>query len=218
MALTDYDSLRDELSSWTARGDTTFRNRFETFMTLAEDRIYYGAGEDSSDPLHSKPLRADIMSTSASVAFTAGTGTLPTDALEVRGIHPAGQQSGIEYLPPERFQVATASSYGSLPLFYTVSNRVVTLHPALTGNATVIYFKEFDRVTSNNTTSDLLTAHPAVYLSALLFEAYSWMEEPETALAHLARYRSQVAGANDKARGVRFGAQSRRIRPRQPIS
>lgn len=217
MALDDYDSLRDELSSWTARNDTTFRNRFDTFLTLVEDRLYHGAGMDG-DPLQSDPLRASAMSTSGTMAFAAGVSTLPTDLLEVRALHPAGQESGIEYLPPERFHVASATNMGSLPLYYTVEHRTVTLHPALTGNATVVYFKEFDRITSNNKTGTLLSAHPAIYLSGLLFEAYSWMEEPETAVAHLARMRSQIAGANKNARGVRFGAQARRIRPRQPIS
>lgn len=68
MAIDDYDSLRDELSAWTARNDTAFRNRFDTFLQLAEDRIYNGAG-DEGDPLQTDALRADVMTTTATVAI-----------------------------------------------------------------------------------------------------------------------------------------------------
>lgn len=217
MAISDYDSLKDEVSKWCARSDTTFANRFETFLELAEDRIYNGAG-DEGDPLQTAPLRSQVMQTTGTVAVTSGTGTLPTALLELRSIHPAGHEWGIDYLGPERFDVAQSAVSGSNALYYEVVGSTLNIHPAITGNVTISYFQRFDAINSNNKTGELLTAHPTIYLSALLFEAYSWMEEVETAIGHLGRYRSQVAGANRTAHGKRYGAQARRIRPRQPIS
>lgn len=217
MAISDYDSLRDEVSTWCARSDTTFRNRFETFLELAEDRIYNGAG-DAGDPLQTAPLRSQVMQATGTVTLASGTGALPTDLLELRSIHPSGNEVGIDYLPPERFDVAQAAVTGSYGLYYEVVGSTLNVHPGITGDINIAYFKRFDAINSDNKTGTLLTEHAPIYLSALLFEAYSWMEEVDTALAHLARYRSQVAGANRTAHGKRYGAQSRRIRPRQPIS
>lgn len=217
MTINDYDSLRDEVGKWCARSDTTFRNRFETFLELAEDRIYNGAG-DEGDPLQTAPLRSQVMQVTGTVALTSGTGTLPATLLELRGIHPVGHEWGIDYLSPERFDVAQAAVKGSNALYYEVVGTALNVHPAITGSVNISYFQRFAAINSNNKTGDLLSAHAPIYLSALLFESYSWMEEVETAMGHLARYRSQVAGANRTAHGKRYGAQARRIRPRQPIS
>ena len=43
-------------------------------------------------------------------------------------------------------------------------------------------------------TNDLLTAHPMVYLMAVLFEAYSFIQEPDLALARVAQLRSMIDG------------------------
>lgn len=105
-----------------------------------------------------------------------------------------------------------------MPLYYTMLGKTMDIHPAFTGNVRLVYFKRFAAINSNNKTGELLTAHPGLYLSAVLFEAYTWMSEPNEAIGHLGRYRSQVAGANNTGKSVRFGGQSLRIRPRQPIS
>lgn len=63
MAIVTYAGLKTGVSTWLARtGDTSISDQFDTFLALAERRIYYGytaLGTDS--PLYSEPLRIPEM-------------------------------------------------------------------------------------------------------------------------------------------------------------
>lgn len=218
MALTDFDSLKEAVQKYCARSDSAFSNRFENFLLFAEDRMYQGAGDSEADPLFSKPLRSKTMEATATVEMTAGTGTLPSDVLGTRTVWPSGQRSGLEYLTPERFSVGNTNLSGSFPMYYTVVGSTISVTPSFTGNLIVNYWQRFAAINTNNKTGSLLSAHPTLYFSAVMFEAMTWLQEVDAALGHLARYRSQVAAANNAAKDYRFGAQGRRIRPRAHIS
>ncbi len=218
MALTDFDSLREAVQKYCARSDSAFSNRFEDWLSFAEDRMYQGAGDSERDPLFSKPLRSKAMEATATIAMTSGSGTIGTDVLGTRTVWPSGQRSGLEYVTPERFSVLNANTVGSYPIYYTVVGNALTATPSFTGDMILNYWARFDPINSNNTTGALLSAHPTLYFSAVIFEAMTWLQEVDAALGHLARYRSQVAASNNAAMDYRHGAQGRRIRPRAHIS
>lgn len=210
MAITDFTTLRNEIQVYAARSDSVFSNRIETFVAFAEDRIYSGAGRGEQDPLYSEPLRTKVMEGETTLTFAdSGSGystaTLPTDATDYRKIARDGDMEGISFLEPKYFMEMTARvGSGDTPDFYTVEAGIIKLAPSYVGDIKVSYWKRFTGLSIDNPTNDLLTAYPLVYLNACMYEAFSFMQEPNEALGWLARYRSQVAGLNKTATAARY--------------
>lgn len=217
MAIASYNDLVDVVKNYAARSDTKFSNQIVNFITLTEDRIYNGAGEDERDPTYSAPVRADEMVTSATVTVTDSAGTLPSANVGVRLIRRANDDCGLEYLPPERFHLHVAQKKTGDPGFYTVEGTTLRLDPAYTGSVTALYWKRLDAITSASPTNALLTAHPMLYVAGVLYEGFSWMRDFEMAAGWLAKYRGAAAGVNRSANSVRYGGGQLRKSPRNPI-
>jgi hypothetical protein len=203
MAITDYTSLRSAVQTYVARTDSVFSNMIPVFIELAEARIYNGAG-DPGDDLYSAPLRALVMETSGTITMTSGVGTMPSTALEFRKVYATDELLGITYQTPERFLQLDENASGGNPVYYTVEDGSIKVTPAYTGTLTVTYFQQFDAINSTTTTNGLITAHGVVYLEAVLFEAFSFLQEIPLAAGHLGKYRSLVAGLNRTAGAMRY--------------
>jgi hypothetical protein len=212
---TDYDGLAQAVKTWCARSDTTFSNQIPTFVAFMEQRLYSGSGEGPADPLFCDPLKAPEQETSATVAVTSGVGTLPTDISTIRAITRSNDLSGLEYMTPRQWAIRNAEVSGGDPAFYTIEGSSLKVTPSYTGNLTLLYYKKFPTIGTENTTGTLLTAYPLLYLSGSLFEAFSFMQEDQLAVQHFARYRAHIAGINTSAHGRRFGGGPLKIRTRQ---
>jgi len=219
MAITDYGSLATSIKTWTARSDTTFSNQIETFIALHEQRMYNGSGEGPSDPLYCDALNAPELETDATVTITSGVGSVPDDASTVRNIRRSSDLEPLGYMTPSQFAAyeADPSNTGNDPRFYTVETGNLKVSGAYTGDVTVFYYKKLDGISASNPTNAILTAYPLVYLQGCLFEAFSFLQEPELAVGHFARYKAIVAGLNASSNSVRFGGGPLKIRTRQPM-
>lgn len=216
MAIQDYTTLRAAIQAWTARSnDTVFNNQIPTFVELAEDRLYNGAGQ-AGDSIYSAPLRSKAMEVEGTVTVTDGTGTLPDEALEIREISVQDQLTGIEFLPPERFRIYANNNTAGTPLYYTTRGSEIELAPASSVTLDLTYYRKYDAITASNTTGPLLIAHGLIYLECCLYEAFAFMQADDLALAHLIRARGMIDGANRTAANVRT-AGPLRIRQRNPI-
>lgn len=195
MAINSYDTLRAEVFRWAARSDSTFSAAFPTFVSFCEDRLNDGAaGSGATD---TPALRSRAMETSSSLTLSAGSATLPEDMLDVRKLHVPGLTPGLLMLPPERFAIyASAGVSGSVPIYAMIHAGALSVLPAVSGTVTLDYYRRHPEVTASNQTSPLLAAHGNLYLSGCLFEAFSFMQDAEVALGHLARMRSGIVGAN----------------------
>lgn len=214
--ITDYGSLKTAIQTWTARTDSVMGNQVPVFVEMAEARLYNGAGEKGDD-LYTPPLRSQAMEATATVTLTSGVGTMPTTALAVRSVYQDGDLEGLTYITPERFAVFAANNTaGGGGIFYTVEDGQIKITPTDSTDILVSYYQQFDAITPTNTTGALLTAHPTLYLTACLFEAFSFMQDPALALGHIARLRTMLAGANRTAAAVRAPA-ALRIRVRNHI-
>jgi len=215
MAIADYDSLVAAIKSYAARSDSTFSARIPDFVALAEDRLYNGGGEPG-DPIYSAPLRSKSMEISGTITLVTGVGTIPDDALEIRKLYRSGDLYGIAYMPPERLAVTGAVGGGVYPVYYTSVGSELRVTPSYDGDLDIDYYRRYTAISSSNTTGELLTAHPLLYLEACLFEAFSFMDEPPLALGHLAKLRGMVAGANRTSAALRYSGPLRQ-RPRVVI-
>ena len=218
MAIDDYAGLKEAMQKWAARSDTTFSNQFDTFLSYAEDRIYNGAGK-RGDALYSPALRNRTLETTATVAMASGVGALPDRHLATKRLYFDGDRVGLEYLPSERFSVRSAYSQGGDPQFYTIRDGSIYTFPATDEDLEIDYYQRLAPLTSDSAsnTNDLLTNHEHVYLAAVLFEAFSFMQSPDKALAHLARLNSAIDGLNGVASATATQGASMHVRPRFPI-
>jgi hypothetical protein len=216
MAITDYTTLRASIQAWTARtNDTVFNGQIPTFVELAEDRMYNGAGE-RGEPMFSAPLRSKYMEVEGTVTVTDGTGSLPDEALEIREISVQDQKTGLEFLPPERFRVFAANNTAGTPVYYTTRGSTIDVAPASSVTLDLTYYRRYDTITASNSTGPLIAAHGLIYLECCLYEAFAFMQADDLALAHLTRARGMIDGANRTAANTRT-AGPLRIRQRNPI-
>lgn len=211
MAISDFTTLKSEVQSYCARSDTTFAARVEQFVALAEDRIYLGQGDDARDPLYSAPVRSKAMETTGTVTLIDGDGTLPSGCLAVRRITRATDLVGLDYLSPDHLQLRLAQNSGGDPGYYTVEGSTLKVAPTYTGSLTLLYYQRFAPITATAPTGSMLEEHGQLYFSACMFEAFSFMQEPDLAIAWLGRFRSMVAGINQAAADLRYAGRRLRI-------
>ena len=215
MAITDFASLKAEVQVWAARSDSVFSNRVEQFVAMAEDRLYDGGGTPG-EQLYTPPIRSRPMEATATWAMVAGEVALPDGVLDIIRIFPDGGKFGTTALAPERFAEFSANVTGGSATFHTVEAGVLKIAPAYTGDVSVSYFQRFPAITSVAPTGPLLSAHPGIYLSAVLFEAFSFLQDGDLASGHLARLKGLISGANRSALNQRFIGPLK-VRPRSVI-
>ena len=215
MSIIDYDTLVAAVKVWAARSDSTFSGQIPTFIALAEDRIYNGAGK-MGDPIYSAPLRSATMEVAGTMTTVDGVGALPAEALELRKLVIAGQLTGIEYMTPERLSLWSSNAVSGTPFYYTTRGRDVVLAPTSSATLNLTYYRQYDPITVSNKTGPMIIAHGLIYLECALYEAFAFMQETEIAMAHLARARGMIDGANRTATAVR-NTGPMRIRQRTPL-
>lgn len=217
MAITDYDSLVAAVKVYAARSDATFTAQIENFISLAEDRICNGVG-DERDPMFSPAVRVKEMSETSTITIVSSAGTVPAGSLGIRRLSRVSDLVGINYLAPDAF--ATRYNYpdAGTPRWYTIEGDQIRVAPAgWAGDISILYYKRPTPISSSNTTNAILTAYPNLYLAAVLFEAFSFQKDGETATGWLARYRSAASGVNRSASATRHGGGKLRTQPRVPL-
>lgn len=117
------------------------------------------------------------METSASLSLTAGTRTvsLPTRFLGARRLYlDTSPITRLEFMPPVDYWGKFVSSDTSKPAVFTFEADDVLFGPIpdTTYTGRLLYFQGFAPITSSNTTGDLLTNAPDVYLYAALKQAW----------------------------------------------
>lgn len=217
MAITTYNDLAAEIRAWSARSDSTFSARIETFVALHEERMYNGAGANAKDPLFCDGLSAPEQETEFSVSVTNGVGAVPAAISTARTVKRDGDLVGLDYMSPRQFARRNSEPTGGDPGYYTQENGLLKITPSFTGTIQCDGYKKFPTISVENQSNILLVTYPLLYLSGCLFEAFSFMQEVELAMGHFARYRAQVSGINQSANSVRFGGGPLRVRTRQAM-
>jgi drug/metabolite transporter superfamily protein YnfA len=218
MAITEYDGLKAEIQAWCARSDSMMAGRIPAFVGLCEDRIYHGSGAREEDPLYSAPLRSSVMEHTVAVTLTDGTAPLPADFLDIRRLARDNDQAGLTILPPSRFAVEAEKLQGAgYPVYMTIEGQTLKVAPVFTGDLSLLYYRRFPAITDGNKAGPLLSAYGNIYFAGCLYEAFTWLQDTELAMGHLARFRSAVAGANSADSRHRYRGVPMRVMPRRPI-
>lgn len=221
MAITTYSTLKDAISSYAARSDTTFNNALDDFIDLAEFRLSYGSGEPG-DPLYSPPLRVIGMEYQSDITISTQTASVPTGFLEAKRFYlSASPKIDLEYFPPDRFwQTALAAdSTTGQPSIYTIEGSsgaaqfVFALSPGDTYTGKLLYYKALDPLSGSNTTNWLIANHPRTYLNACMLEYGIWEDDDKTAQKYLGLVRSDVTALNRQYKEMQTSGAYLQARP-----
>lgn len=178
MAISSYSELVTAIQNWSARTDTEVTDRIDEFITLAEDRIFYG---DESIGL--QPLRVRAMESVQDLTISSQSTALPTGFLESRSFYlNTSTKEDMAYFPPDRFwsSIAGAESSTGLPKIYTIQgdNLVVAPAPDSTYTGKLLSYTKLAGLSSGNTTNWLITNSPGTYLAAVMLELGEYIKDP----------------------------------------
>ena len=175
MAINTYATLQTAVANWLDRDDLT--DRIPEFIALAEARM-------------NRTLRLAIMlnvdetTLGGATALVAGTRdyALPSGYLQMLDFHlRTSPITTLSYLTPENMNTMWAGSQSGKPLAYTIFSdnssgtpiKSVRLGPAPASayDYSIMFYKKIDALSDSNTTEQMLTNNPDVYLYGALLEA-----------------------------------------------
>jgi len=191
MALDTYANLKTEIANYLNRDDLT--SYLDTFIDLAESRM-------------SRDLRLrEMEEIDTSTTTVSGTQSydLPTGYLEMRYV--ALQTSPYRFLryvtPPDFMRLYNLGVGSGASTHYTIIKNKIHLGKA-PDSADVIQFGFFKRPTalsSSNTTNDILTYFPDLYLYSALAESEPFLMNDERLQVWASLYKEGVKTANESA-------------------
>ena len=198
MALDTYANLKTEIASFLNRDDLT--SQIDTFIDLAETR-------------HARDLRIQEMeAVDTSITTVAGTQSydLPTGYIELRyAMLQTSPYTMLQYMSPaDFFRVYNLGEGNVMPIYYTMVGKKIYLGHA-PDDANVLelgFFKKATALSSSNTTNDILTNFPDLYLYGSLAETSPFLMQDERLAVWSSLYKEVVRTANESAQRGRVSA------------
>tara|TARA_Y100000401_G_scaffold64116_1_gene50947 strand:- start:600 stop:1226 length:627 start_codon:yes stop_codon:yes gene_type:complete len=166
MAITTYAELKTAISNWLDRTDLD--DRIPEFIQLAEAR-------------HRRDFKIRRMETRVTANTIADTEyySLPDNFTAMRNIQlNTDPKTPLEYLTPEQMDRVRGGSTTGKPKAYSIIGNNFQLRPIPDGiyEIEMLYFKYFTALSDSNTTNDMLTFHPDLYLYGSLVEAEPYLQ------------------------------------------
>ncbi len=199
MALDSYANLKTEIANYLNRTDLT--SYLDTFIELAESRI-------------ARDLRLrEMENIDTSITTVSGTQSydLPTGYLEMRYV--AYQTNPYTFLtflaPPDFMRVYNAGEGSGTPSHYTIigSKIYLGMQPDAAKVLELGFFKRPTGLSAVNTSNDILTNFPDIYLYSCLAEREPFLMNDERLQVWASLYKEAVETANNSAqRGRASGA------------
>ena len=170
MAISTFAELKTAAANWLDRSDLT--DRIPEFIALAEARF-------------NRILRIrDMETVSTAISTVGGTReySLPTGFVQMKEFHLTTDPiTPLSYITPEMMSRTWAGSTTAKPQVFTIIADNVRLGPGPDAvyTTSMLYYKTFTALSTDNTTSDMLTNNPDVYLYGTLLEAEPFIMNDE---------------------------------------
>ena len=166
MALTTYSELKTAIANWLDRSDLD--DRIPEFIQLAEAR-------------HRRDFKIRRMETRVTANTIADTEyySLTDNFVAMRNIQlNTDPKTSLEYLTPEQMDRVRAGSNTGKPKAYSIIGNNFQLRPIPDAvyEIEMLYYKYFTALSDSNTTNDMLTYHPDLYLYGALVEAEPYLQ------------------------------------------
>lgn len=216
MAITTYASLGTAIAEWLIRtGDTDIATRFDDFLALHEQRMYYGSEAVPGLGIPGcEPLRIREMETSSASFALAATVAQPTGFLELIEATLNSPLRPLDIVTEgviDSYRDQTAS--GPRLIAMSGTNFRVWPDPGSSYTATLRYFAKLT-TPSAQAANWILTNAPGVYLNGCLLEAAIYTGDPDAAKLYLGLYTSSVTALNQRRNRELAAASNVRMRIR----
>ena len=169
MAISTYDELKTAVANWLDRDDLT--DRIPEFIALAEARM-------------NRVLRLRMMESkyTASTVASQRNYALPTGYIQMRNFQiNTSPVTPLQYVSPEIYDRLWGGSTGGTPQFYTIITNEIQLGPVPGSVLTLemLFYKKITALSGTNTTEQMLTDNPDIYLYGALLEAEPFIMNDE---------------------------------------
>jgi len=166
MAISTYAELKTTIAGWLDREDLT--DVIPDFIALTESR-------------HRRDFKIRRMETRVTANTIADTEyySLPDNYVSMRNIQlNTDPKTSLEYLTPEIMDRVKGGSSTGKPKAYSIIGNNFQLRPIPDGvyEIEMLYYKYFTPLSDSNTTNDMLTYHPDIYLYGALVEAEPYLQ------------------------------------------
>jgi len=165
MALSNYTELQASLANWLNRSDLT--------TEIANDFIVLTEKDFNSK------LRVRKQISQTTITVNAETANLPTGFLQVRDFYilVGSEKYSLTYMTPPQMDQIRGTSMTGIPRVYTILGDTFRFSPKpdTTYTGYLNFYKEFDPLSSLNTTNYILTNHPSIYLYGSLYHASNFL-------------------------------------------
>jgi len=164
MALNNYTALKTSVANWLNRTDLT--NEIVDFISLTEADF-------------NSKLRIRKMINEEDVTINAETVSLPTGFLQIRNffILSGSTKLPLRYMTPSQMDSIKGTSRTGTPEVYTIigDNFRFAPKPDATYTGKLNFYKNFDALSSSNTSNFILSDHPSIYLYGALYHATNFL-------------------------------------------
>jgi len=202
MAIGTFAELKTAAANWLDRSDLT--DRIPEFISLAEARF-------------NRVLRIrDMETVSTAISTTGGTReySLPTGFVQMKEFHLTTDPiTPLAYITPEMMSRMWAGSTTGKPEVFTIIADNVRLGPSPDAvyTTSMLYYKTFTALSTDNTTSEMLTNNPDVYLYGTLLEAEPFIMNDERVPLWLAAFEKAVGDIQNQDNKDRHSGSQLRV-------
>lgn len=190
--ITDFTSLKTAIADLLHRSDLT--SVIPDFIGMAEKRMQVD-------------LKASELEKTGTITTTSGnnTVTLPADfsALVSASLNSSGQTISLDCMPLSLLLEQYGNSTTGTPHSYALLNNNLILGPTPAGvlTITVRYSANIPSLSVSNTTNDILTKYPDLYLHCCLVYAALYCQDDGLLQRHEAAYQSALNAINNASWG-----------------
>ena len=202
MAIGTFAELKTAAANWLDRSDLT--DRIPEFISPAEARF-------------NRVLRIrDMETVSTAISTTGGTReySLPTGFVQMKEFHLTTEPiTPLSYITPEMMSRMWAGSTTGKPEVFTIIADNVRLGPSPDAvyTTSMLYYKTFTALSTDNTTSDMLTNNPDVYLYGTLLEAEPFIMNDQRVPLWLAAFEKAVSDIQNQDNKDRHSGSQLRV-------
>lgn len=209
-----YTGLQAAVAEWMARaGDTDITGRFDDYLALVENRLWYGSAQMGAFP-ECEPLRIREMETvSAAFSLSSATVAQPSGFLELISAKLNSPERPMDIVHEGVIDGYRDQSLGGTYLIAVSGTNFRFFDAPTSGTATLRYFAKLTTPTAGNS-NWVLTNAPNVYLDGCLFEAAKMTGDADAAAMYLVGYASAVRGLNQRRNSELKAATNVRMRLR----
>ncbi len=198
MAITDYLSLKKEVSDW-VHMNGELDDKFDTFLQLCEVEIY----SNPDEPLNMVSL--DMVHT-ATLDTTSRFTPLPTGVSSQAKLTISIDDYNREVAFQTVGNIETQDAVSGIPCFFTVSNNQIEFDkkPDQAYDIKINYLSTDDPLTADNTTNVIIAKYPNIYLYGCLSQAFSYSQEDQQAAKYSQYFMQAIKYANKRERDIKF--------------